>query len=205
MKAVANGLVVAGNFKREPVGLAEHTHRMALHLAGLGERIAVLASAMPGAEEFDAGCGYPVVRCPLPERGRLPGARRIEGAFRRVQTAPPMPGAVVFEAFGGDVPNRPRKIGILQATSDAESFHVASLEATTLRSASVYEQDLGNRAFERAVGYFELEALPPTDQSIRALRREQRGGYYGPARGVRRQRGIVGPASRHTALLRRVV
>ena len=63
-----------------------------------------------------------------------------EGVFRRIQTAPLLQGAVVFDPFGGDVPNWLRKIGILLATSDAESFHVASLEAMMSRAASVIVQ-----------------------------------------------------------------
>ena len=84
---MASGLVVAANFKPESGGVAEHAHRLALHLAGLGERIAVLALAMPGAETFDAGCGYPVIRCRLPARGPLLRVRRMAAFARAVAGA----------------------------------------------------------------------------------------------------------------------
>ena len=84
-------------------------------------------------------CLFVKGHCPWERQAWLRAGERsfYEGVFRRVQTAPLLQGAVVFDPFGGDVPNWLRKIGILLATSDAESFHVASLEAMTSGAASV--------------------------------------------------------------------
>ena len=54
--------------------------------------------------------------------------RYFRNVLRRIQTEPLLEGAVVFDAFGSDVANWLRKIGIVLSTSDAEAFQVAPLE-----------------------------------------------------------------------------
>ena len=96
-------------------------------------------------------CLFVKGHCPWERQAWLQAGERsfYEGVFRRVRTAPLLQGAVVFDPFGGDVPNWLRKIGILLATSDAESFHVASLEAMTSGAASVIVGWPGGRACVR--------------------------------------------------------
>ena len=59
---MARGLYIAVDFKPRLGGVAEHTHQMAKHLTELGERITVLAPALPGGADFDQTCEYPIVR-----------------------------------------------------------------------------------------------------------------------------------------------
>ena len=70
---MATGLYIAMDFKPRIGGIAEHTHQMAKHLTELGEQVTVLTPSIPGAEEFDQTCGYPVIRFnrPSPTHGSL--------------------------------------------------------------------------------------------------------------------------------------
>ena len=70
---MATGLYIAMDFKPRIGGIAEHTHQIARHLTELGERITVLTPSIPGGEEFDQTCGYPVIRFnrPSPTNGVL--------------------------------------------------------------------------------------------------------------------------------------
>lgn len=68
-----NGLIITRNFKPIVGGVQEYTHQMAAGLHSLGENIAVVAPQMEGAAEFDASCGYQVIRHPWP----MPGSGRF--------------------------------------------------------------------------------------------------------------------------------
>ncbi|GAA2663211.1 glycosyltransferase [Streptomyces vastus] len=57
-----------------------------------------------------------------------------DAVLRRVQTSPLLEGAVVFDAFGPDVPSWLRRIGHVLSTSDLESFHLATAESMASRA-----------------------------------------------------------------------
>ena len=72
---MASGVILIMDFDHRVGGAQEHTHRIAEHLFGLGERIVVMAPTSPRAASFDAACRYPVIRFELPKAvrgGRLP-------------------------------------------------------------------------------------------------------------------------------------
>ncbi|WDV56644.1 glycosyltransferase [Streptomyces coeruleorubidus] len=57
-----------------------------------------------------------------------------DAVLRRIQTSPLIEGAVVFDAFGPDVPGWLRRIGHVLSTSDLESFHLATAEGMASRA-----------------------------------------------------------------------
>ncbi|WP_328370910.1 glycosyltransferase [Streptomyces sp. NBC_00445] len=58
-----------------------------------------------------------------------PGEREhYDAVLRRIQTAPLLEGAVVFDTFGPDVANWLRRVGHVLSTSDDESFHLSPAE-----------------------------------------------------------------------------
>ena len=62
---MANGLFVKMRYKPEVGGAEEHAHQMVKHLTEMGERMVVLAPLRPDVREdpeFDATCGYPIIR-----------------------------------------------------------------------------------------------------------------------------------------------
>ena len=77
---MASGVYLIMDFDHGVGGVEEHTHRIAKHLTGLGERIVVMAPPSPGAAAFDAACGYPVIRFELPEA--VPGGRLLRRCVR---------------------------------------------------------------------------------------------------------------------------
>lgn len=61
----------------------------------------------------------------------------FEDIFRRIQTSDLLRGAVVFDAYGGDVAAWLRKIGFVLSTSDDESFHLSPAEGMASRAVPV--------------------------------------------------------------------
>ena len=63
---MATGLFVAMAHKPKVGGGGEHAHQMVTHLMDMGERLVVIVPYRSGQEaediEFDAACGYPVIR-----------------------------------------------------------------------------------------------------------------------------------------------
>ncbi|MFE9773379.1 glycosyltransferase [Streptomyces sp. NPDC005931] len=57
-----------------------------------------------------------------------------DAVLRRMQTAPLLEGAVVFDPFGPDVASWLRRIGHVLSTSDLESFHLATAEGMASRA-----------------------------------------------------------------------
>ena len=96
---MASGVYLIMDFDHGVGGVEEHTHRIAKHLTGLGERIVVMAPPSPGAAAFDAACGYPVIRFELPEA--VPGGRLL---WRGVRTAKAMRADYVMWAAWGPNP-----------------------------------------------------------------------------------------------------
>lgn len=61
----------------------------------------------------------------------------FDDIFRRIQTSDLLRGAVVFDAYGGDVASWLRKIGFVLSTSDDESFHLSPAEGMASRAVPV--------------------------------------------------------------------
>ena len=59
---MSTGLYILPSFYPKIGGAHEYNHQMARHLTKLGENITVLTPALPGDDEFDRRCEYPVVR-----------------------------------------------------------------------------------------------------------------------------------------------
>ena len=60
---------------------------------------------------------------------RRPGEiEQTQAALQRIQNAPRLQGAVVFDKFGPDVGTWLRRIGFILSTSDDESFHLSPAE-----------------------------------------------------------------------------
>jgi phosphatidylinositol alpha-1,6-mannosyltransferase len=60
--APPNCLVFSVDYKPQPGGIAEHAHKIALHLTRLGGSVCVLAPKRPGCAEFDLNQPFPTVR-----------------------------------------------------------------------------------------------------------------------------------------------
>ena len=74
--AIGRGLIVSYLCNAHPGGGEEHAHQVAKHLAGLGEQLTFVTTLCPHLhapflcpdseelEQFEASCGYPIVRIP---------------------------------------------------------------------------------------------------------------------------------------------
>lgn len=69
----------------------------------------------------------------------------FDDIFRRIQTSDLLRGAVVFDAYGGDVASWLRKIGFVLSTSDDESFHLSPAEGMASRAVPVVRDWPGAR------------------------------------------------------------
>ena len=69
---------------------------------------------------------------------RRPGEmQQTQSYLRRIQNAPRLRGAVVFDRFGPDVGTWLRRIGFVLSTSDDESFHLSPAEGMASRAVPV--------------------------------------------------------------------
>jgi phosphatidylinositol alpha-1,6-mannosyltransferase len=57
-------MIFSVDYKPQPGGIAEHAHKIALHLHRLGAQVCVLAPARSGCREFDRGQPFPTYRVP---------------------------------------------------------------------------------------------------------------------------------------------
>lgn len=57
-----NIMVFCMDFKPGPGGIAEYAHQVARGFLHMGDHVVVMGPQMPGADEFDERCEYPVVR-----------------------------------------------------------------------------------------------------------------------------------------------
>lgn len=72
------------------------------------------------------------------ELWKRPAERKyFRSVLQRIQTAPTLQGAVVFDPFGPDVANWLRKIGTVLSTSDVEAFQVGLLEGMMSAAAGI--------------------------------------------------------------------
>ena len=132
--------VEASTFERSKLAGA-HLH---LGMVGMVPKLKRLDLALDILEEVrshdDRFCLFVKSRLPweVDWLWKSPDERKyFRNVVRRVQSSASLEGAVTFDPFGLDVANWLRRIGTVLSTSDAESFHLAAMEAMMSGSVGV--------------------------------------------------------------------